>query len=377
MADDVAGDVTTTGSLVVGGSVTGTIESGVHDRDWFAIDLAAGGNYDIRIAGSAAAGTPLHDPYLRGIHDAAGNLLPLSTDDDSGPGLDALLRFRAPDSGRYYIAVGSYSEPIPTGTYFSGTDYLLSVTEVPVLRGGPGDDWLVWQPGDMIVDGGAGRDTLSLVAATAAVSQYFYSSAGGVVRGFASIGTAGMDLADIENVTGSRFGDRLGGTAAANTLRGMAGDDYLRGEGGADLIVGGAGRDTANLGDYWDLTAPGAVASLLRGRVWAGDSAGTRLQGIENLSGGGGNDVLTGDHQRNLIYGEYGDDTLSGLGGNDHLDGYHGRDTVIFRYAASEYTVTRNGFQTIVDHTGGNGSDGRDTLGHIETLRFADGDVIV
>jgi len=132
-------------------------------------------------------------------------------------------------------------------------------------------------------------------------------------------GDAAVVLRNIENVTGSRFGDDLEGSGLGNTLRGMAGDDVLTGRGGADLLVGGAGRDRAVVADIWDFTSPGAVASLLRGRVGAGEGEGIRLQGIENLIGGGGNDVLTGDHQRNLIYTGYGDDTLIGNGGTGNL----------------------------------------------------------
>ena len=379
MADDFSADVATTGIVSVGGSVTGRIEPGIRDRDWFAIDFLAGHHYEIRISGSGPVETALSDPDLRGIHDAAGTLLPRSLDDSYGPGRDASILFRAPESGRHFISVGSWSEPLAATSLL--TDYRLSVVEVHVLRGGPGNDWLLWQPGAPVVEGGDGRDTLSFIDSVAPVSVYFLNPwpTSGILPGTAAAIVSGTryHLYDIENITGSRLDDWIGGSTDANTLRGMAGDDVLYGNGGADRIDGGAGRDTARVDDYWNFHGPGATASLLRGRVWSGDAAGTRLIGIENLEGGGGNDVLTGDHKRNLIYGNYGDDTLIGNGGDDHLDGYWGTDTVVFSHASSEYTITRNGIQTIVDHVGGSGADGRDTLGHIEILRFADGDIIL
>jgi Ca2+-binding RTX toxin-like protein len=49
---------------------------------------------------------------------------------------------------------------------------------------------------------------------------------------------------------------------------------------------------------------------------------------VENVFGGSGNDVLTGDAKANLLYGADGADTLSGGGGADYLDGGAGVDTL-------------------------------------------------
>jgi Ca2+-binding RTX toxin-like protein len=372
MPDDFADDITTTGTVTVGGSVTGRIETGTTiDRDWFAVEFEAGELYVIRIDDAHPGGSVLEDPFLRGIHDAAGTLLPRTMDDDSGPNLDAFLWFEATVTGRHYISVGAYNQPLPTNL---GNGYTLSVEQAITLDGGPGDDWLAWQTGTVQVNGGGGRDTVSMVDAVTGV--FVHLSAEGFI-GRVSVGGADTFLRSVENAVGTRYDDNLYGTSAANVLRGRAGADLLDGNGGADTLDGGDGRDTAVVGRFFNGGGPGEVASLLRGRVWEGDSAGTRLTGIENLSSGGGDDLLTGDHLRNIFYGNYGDDTLIGNGGDDHLDGYWGTDTVVFSFNQSEYTITREGIRTIVDHTGGSGADGTDVLGHIEILRFADGDLIL
>ncbi len=51
-----------------------------------------------------------------------------------------------------------------------------------------------------------------------------------------------------------------------------------------------------------------------------GEGADT-LSSIENVIGGSGQDVLTGNAVANSLYGGNGDDTLSGAGGNDRLFG--------------------------------------------------------
>lgn len=58
----------------MGGSATGGIET-AGDRDWFAVELEAGTTYRFDLDGSPSGDGSLHDPYLRGIYDAAGALI--------------------------------------------------------------------------------------------------------------------------------------------------------------------------------------------------------------------------------------------------------------------------------------------------------------
>ena len=119
--DDYPSDTSTTGVVMVGGSVTGEIErSG--DRDWFAVDLEAGRIYRIDLKGRSTGDGTLHNPYLRGVYDDNGVLIRGTWDDDRGAGRNSRADFVAPADATYYLAAGAYRD-------WKGT-YTLSVTEV-------------------------------------------------------------------------------------------------------------------------------------------------------------------------------------------------------------------------------------------------------
>jgi len=105
---DVPGDRSTTQTVAVGGSVTGSIDS-VGDTDWFQVTLTSGTEYDFNLEGGTFS-----DPALA-LYNSAGVRLRL--DDDSGTGLDAFIdNYTAPTSGTYYLeasGVGSNA----MGTY--------------------------------------------------------------------------------------------------------------------------------------------------------------------------------------------------------------------------------------------------------------------
>ena len=86
--EDFAANTSTAGRIAVGGSATGKIERG-EDRDWFAVELEAGRTYLIDLEGSPTGAGTLWDPYLRGIHDADGDLIPGTTDNHYGAGRTA------------------------------------------------------------------------------------------------------------------------------------------------------------------------------------------------------------------------------------------------------------------------------------------------
>ena len=80
-----------------------------------------------------------------------------------------------------------------------------------------------------------------------------------------------------------------------------------------------------------------------------------QLFGVENVTGGTGNDSLTGDAGANVLSGGDGDDTLAGLRGNDTLDGGAGTDTL--DYSAADSGVTLNLASVAAQNTGGAGTD--------------------
>ncbi len=117
---DLAADTATTGAVAVGGSAAGALDT-AHDRDWYAVRLEAGTTYRIDLEGSPTGGGALSDPYLRGVYDADGNLVPGTPDDDGGQSLNSRLEFTPDEAGTYYIEAGAYGSHIGT--------YTLSVEE--------------------------------------------------------------------------------------------------------------------------------------------------------------------------------------------------------------------------------------------------------
>ena len=131
-----------------------------------------------------------------------------------------------------------------------------------------------------------------------------------------------------------------------NAIVGSANDDTIEGSYRRERILGNEGQDTILGGDADD-----------------------------RLEGGNGNDVLRG---------EKGNDRLQGDGGNDFLDGGEGDiDVAVF---SDDYTVENYDYEEItgstfgvvdelitIDHIGGTGADGKDTLDGIEWGLFESG----
>ena len=113
-AGDYAANATTTGTVVVGGSATGNIDS-PGDRDWFAVDLEEGKTYRFHLKGSPTHHGTLGDPYLRGIYDAGGNRIDGTANDDGGWGNNSLLTFTPDEDATYYVSAGASGNHL--GTY--------------------------------------------------------------------------------------------------------------------------------------------------------------------------------------------------------------------------------------------------------------------
>ena len=112
--DDFAADASTTGTVAVGGSVTGDIEvSG--DVDWIAVTLVGGSTYQIDLMGEATGDGTLPDPWLRGMYNSYERKYWDTDDDDGGVGWNSRLVFVAGSTGVHYIEAGAVGSDI--GTY--------------------------------------------------------------------------------------------------------------------------------------------------------------------------------------------------------------------------------------------------------------------
>ena len=146
---------TTTGSVSVGGSYSGTLDV-TGDKDWIAVELTSGQAYGVSLSGNSGSfvdngiedpkhdpailncGCPscigtdkqelegsnieatLADPYLY-VYDEDGSLI--KSDDDSGSGRNSYLTFTPNYSGTYYLEARAWQDN------YTG-DYKINVSEV-------------------------------------------------------------------------------------------------------------------------------------------------------------------------------------------------------------------------------------------------------
>ena len=203
--DDFSAGTVTSGTVAVGESARGEIEF-EGDRDWFAVELDAGKSYQIDLKGSSTGAGTLDDPYLRGVHDADGNLIAGTTGDDGGVGYNSRVYFMAEDAGTYYVAAGASID-------WEGT-YTLSVAEIP-------DDF------------SAGTGTTGRVAV------------GGSARGEIEF-RSDRDWFAVELDAGKTYRIDLRGSWTGN---GTLWDPYLRGVHDADgVLIAGTTNDNGGVG---------------------------------------------------------------------------------------------------------------------------------
>ena len=174
----------------------------------------------------------------------------------------------------------------------SNNDTLVGNTNANTLIGGLGNDTLYGMDGADLLYGGGGNDTLyggSAAGAGAGTDVLYGEDGNDVLYAGASSSTLDGGLGD----------DILYGSLGDDTLYGGTGNDTLAGGAGINLLDGGSGTDTA---DYSAQTA--AVSVTLMGAA-DGSATGTgitdTLRGIENVTGGSGNDVFVADSNANFI----------------------------------------------------------------------------
>lgn len=253
------------------------------------------------------------------------------------------------------LSQGTEVDPDGTDT-LTNIDGLVGSKYADRLTGGDGDNFILGQAGDDVIDGGGGFD----------LSIYWF--AGGAVTANLQTGTSsggdGNDtLANIEGLYGTiEFGDNLVGDGRNNYIDGDAGDDTIDGGAGDDWLVGGDGRDQitggANSGQSYDIVdyesnfSGPITADLQAGTVSGSGNDGSAtddaVTGVEGVYGTLFDDTLTGDAGANDLFGWYGNDTISGAAGNDALDGGTG-------YFDVNFNLQESGDVDTVD--GGDGTD--------------------
>jgi Ca2+-binding RTX toxin-like protein len=136
-------------------------------------------------------------------------------------------------------------------------------------------------------------------------------------------------------VTGGPATDRIDGGFGNDKVSGGGGDDRLYAAAGTDVLSGGPGWDVA---DYRHATGP--VTADLDGAQGDDGGAGegdTIMSDVEGLTGGTGNDTLSGNDRDNDLWGNEGADRIFGGGGNDDLEAGDSWDDVLDGGAGDDY----------------------------------------
>lgn len=156
-------------------------------------------------------------------------------------------------------------------------------------------------------------------------------------------------------------------TGGNDELWGGFGADTLVGGFGDDLLDGGLGRDTAVYTGTADI-----VVDLRLTTAQATGQGNDRLTGIENVTSGEGNDILTGNAEGNLLQGGIGRDKLFGFAGNDTLLGDAGRD--LLRGGAGDDVLRGGAGADIFVFVAHGGADTvQDFLDDVDILRLDQG----
>ena len=254
-----------------------------------------------------------------------------------------------------------------------GDDTLTGLNGHDTLEGGEGNDFLQATGGNKVtvsdkfasdtVNGGNGDDTL-VVDYDGFISEGTNQAFNIFVDISTGSGTVGLDIylgeafTSIERLdfTGFSGNDVAIGGAMNDSFDMQGGNDTVKGGGGNDIITvgagtfdidGGAGNDILSLffgNETADYIIDGTAGTVSNGGKFknietlgvSGGSGNDTIIGLATnpsqfaaaLSGGGGNDTITGGDGIDKISGGSGNDILIGGNGNDFLYGGTGKDNV-------------------------------------------------
>ena len=203
--------------------------------------------------------------------------------------------------------------------------------------------------GNDILNGGEGRDLAAFSSRNNRINLK--------TTNWQNTGDGRDRLISIEIIYAGGGNDVVTGSVKADWLNGENGNDAINGAEGNDTLEGGAGNDTLNggSGQDWTLFSSGNNRIDLNTTKWQDTGEGRdRLISIENVGAGGGNDVVIGSKQANLLDGENGNDQLKGGGGNDRLIGGHGVDELWGQAGRDTFVLTEgDGHDRIMDYKHG------------------------
>ncbi|MGB1033449.1 MAG: calcium-binding protein [Primorskyibacter sp.] len=282
-----------------------------------------------------------------------------------------------------------------------------------LILGHDGYDWILPGGGDDVIDGGAGRDMLSLVNfgyvpdAPDNQFRFFVDMQEGVAEGLNGHETIEFD--SIERLTTTIYADLVRGTDGDDDIRTKGHYDWIIATDGNDTYNGGTGRDMVTFQDYPGSSndtkgteaifdGPDAIVSVPTGPSFeyfyghppsaydlegvtisladpglnSGWAAGKTYIDIERFTGSSYQDVFYGDDTSNNFRGLGGNDWFVGsAGGRERYFGGNGQDTVTYYFSNGPITASLNNGAVVDGEQSGYGSKGdarRDLYFSIENL---------
>ena len=168
-----------------------------------------------------------------------------------------------------------------------------------------------------VFDGGAGSDTVDCSDKTAAV----VCTLSGATECTITVGGVAEDRArNCESIVTGSGNDNVTGDNFANEIECGAGNDTVNSGGGNDKIIGGsgAGNDSYDGGTENDTIVFTSATSAVTINLGAASNHATgvdigtdQIVNVENVIGGSGNDLLTGNAGVNRLEGGLGNDTYT------------------------------------------------------------------
>ncbi len=317
----------------------------IEDYDW-ASRLAVSGDGSTVAFGLYDDGVWRH--YVHDRRSGVTRHVPADSPTDGGFGI------ALDETGGLFALQSSRSNLVVEDTNGVADLFSWSVPPLPcTIRGTAGDDTLTGTPGNDVVCGFQGDDVLQgrggndlLVGGPGTDTASYVRAPGPVLADLTARTVTGQGndrLSTIENLTGSRYGDRILPGKFSGRYRGLNGPDQIFGSYGFNRLVAGPGDDVVTLPPVagGSLVSGGrgvdevrftlsSTANLGTGRANSGfiDGPGDfDLLGFENVTGSDSLDWLTGSAGNNIIRGGNGDDRLRGGRGIDRCYGGQGIDT--------------------------------------------------
>lgn len=325
------------GNLLYGGSGNDTIRGGAGD------DVIVGSVGEDSVDGSGGADVLSFSLSMSALHLGAGRIT------------SEMSRTSAwkQAEGTSYIGI----EKIVAS---QGADLIEVEKDLPgiVLAAGGDDTFLVrYAPGSsaFYIDGGDGNDTLDFSAFLEGVSDNHLATID--LKQSKAYFDSGMTI-DFESVESFHFG------SLGTVIIGTDANDSLKTGTGNSAVYGGLGNDV--------LVADVAVAGTGRNSIY-GEDGNDILSALDGafISGGVGNDIITGSASADVIEGGYartlivngvstvesdndiihagvGDDIILGLSGQDLVDGGTGTDELHLSGYNGSFSYSLNGGSLVV-----------------------------